>query len=132
VKKLLVMFTACAFAAIGLVVWVLGNSTHRGPWELAFSLVLLLLICSIAIMGVRKLRARRADEPTEDELSKVMMMEASSHAYYVSIYLWFALMLANSRLHLGSESLIGVGISGMALAFLASWIWAKTVARHDD
>jgi len=129
--RTMVMLAACAFAAAGLAVWAFGSTGDRGPWEWVSVTAALLLVGLAAASAGRRLREQRSGEPDEDELSRAVMRKASSLAYYLSLCAWFALELFSGRLGLDAESLIGVGIAAMALAFFVSWLWAKVLAVHS-
>ena len=79
-----------------------------------------------------RLRSHRLHEPAEDELSKKIMMRASSLAYYVSIYLWLFVMYISDKTTLEAHSLVGAGILGMAVVFLLCWIGVKAFGMKNE
>ena len=53
------------------------------------------------------------------------MQKAAATAYYISLYLWLALVFFNDKFSLETESLIGNGIIGMAILFALCWVYYK-------
>lgn len=85
-----------------------------------------LVVVGFAVfIGINRIKSVIQKEPIEDELSKKIMIKASSISYYISIYLWLIIMYFSDKVALESHSLIGAGILGMAIIFLLSWIGVK-------
>ena len=88
--------------------------------------IVIILIVGFAIyIAMNRLRSVRRGEPAEDELSKKILLKASSFSYYASLYLWVAMIFVNDRTKLDTEILLGIGILGMAVIWVAFVIFFK-------
>jgi hypothetical protein len=122
-QKTLLIFIISALVLITLSVWAVnmrGNITDI----VAVSIVVLLAGFGL-YLGISRLKSIKKKEAMEDELTKTIMIKASSYAFYISLYLWLLIMYFSDKTSLESHSLIGAGIAGMALIFLISWIAIK-------
>jgi peptidoglycan/LPS O-acetylase OafA/YrhL len=61
-------------------------------------------------------------EPAEDELSKKLLLKTAAWSYYVSLYLWVAMLFIKDRVNLDTEEILGAGILGMAASFAICWL----------
>jgi len=50
------------------------------------------------------------------------MKKASSLSYFISLYLWLAIMYFSEKLNYETHTIIGAGILGMALVFAVCWL----------
>jgi len=73
-------------------------------------------------IGVKRLLSFKRGEPVEDELSKKILLKASSISFYVSIYLWLFIMYYSDKTQLESHTIIGMGILGMSIIFAIAWV----------
>jgi hypothetical protein len=94
---------------------------------------ILLVVVGFGIFaGFTRMKSAMRGEPAEDELSKKIVLKASSYAFYFSIYLWLAIMYFSDRIKLETHSLIGAGIFGMALLFVVCWLFFKVKGLKDE
>ncbi len=101
--------------------------------EGALTAAITVILVGLALFkGWRRIQSSRRGEPAEDELSRLVTARAASLAYYVSIYFWLFMMYMSNRTSLESHTLIGAGIGGMAVIFLASWIWVKAFGPNHE
>ena len=89
-----------------------------------FGVIGLLIVFALFIVFSR-FKSERRGEPAEDELSKKIMMKASSIAYFISIYFWLGLMYYSDREPDEPRHLIGMGIFGMAVIFAVCWLFIR-------
>jgi len=83
-------------------------------------------------VGVSRLKSERKGLPAEDELSRKLLTKASSISFYASLYYLLILGYLSDRIKLENHSLIGVGIIGMAILFVISWIFFKIKGLKND
>ncbi len=124
-KKTVIIFILAALVLLSLVLWVVSANMS---WNFQEVLMVsgVVIICGFAVyIGLKRVQSSVRKEPAEDELSKMVMTRASALSYFISIYLWLALMYFSDRINLESHTLIGAGILGMAFVFLLSWIGVK-------
>ena len=50
------------------------------------------------------------------------MQKTAAWSYYVSLYLWLAIMYFSDKLHYETHTIIGAGILGMAVIFAICWL----------
>jgi len=51
------------------------------------------------------------------------MQKTASLSYYVSLYLWLAIMYFSDRINYETHTIIGAGILGMAVIFAVCWLF---------
>ena len=91
-----------------------------------------LLIAYAVFVGFRRLKSERRGEPVEDELSKRILQKTAAWSYYISLYLWVAMIYIKDRVEMDSEQLIGTGVLGMAVTFVVCWLFIKFRGlRHE-
>lgn len=96
---------------------------------IAIAVVILVYGILILVKGVRDAKNRL---PSRDELSKKILLRGAATSYYVSIYLWLAIMYFEERIELERSSLIGAGILGMAIIFALSWMYHRFFSKAHD
>ncbi|KJS79986.1 MAG: hypothetical protein JM58_19455 [Peptococcaceae bacterium BICA1-8] len=57
--------------------------------------------------------------PIDDERSKKIRMYAASYSYFISIYIWLALLAFHK--YLDRDDILIAGLLGMAISFFAFW-----------
>ncbi len=70
----------------------------------------------------RQMRSAHSGEPGEDEYSKKVMQKSAALSYYISLYLWVAMIYIEDRVDWDGEAVIGSGIVGMGVIFAVSWL----------
>jgi small-conductance mechanosensitive channel len=125
------MFVISALVVASVALWVLKGNIAGNTQEIVMSAIVLVIVGFAVYLGLSRLRSHRLHEPAEDELSKRVMMRASSLAYYVSIYLWLFVMYISDKTTLEAHSLVGAGILGMAVVFVLCWIGVKVAGTKN-
>jgi hypothetical protein len=87
-----------------------------------FSTILLVAGFAVAL-AISKLKSAKEGLGSEDELSQLLKDKASSRSYYVSLYWWLIVMYMSDKTSIATDTLIGVGILGMAVLFAGFWIY---------
>ena len=124
-KKIVLIFVITGLLIITIILWAINAHISGNIQEILMLAVLLVVIGFALYFGWRRIKSYRLKEPLEDELSKKMMIKASSLSYYISIYLWLFIMYVSDKTSLETHSLIGAGILGMAIIFFLSWLGIK-------
>jgi len=131
-KRTIVMFVISALVVVSLALWALKGHIAGNPVEMIMTGISLVVVGFAVYLGISRLRSHRRHEPVEDELSKKVMLRASSLAYYISIYIWLFVMYVSDKTKLPGHSLIGAGILGMGVVFLLCWIGVKTFGMKNE
>ena len=92
---------------------------------------IVILVFALVVV-VKRWRAQKEKLPAEDEMFKQILRRGAATSYYVSIYLWLALMFFEDRVDPERHTLIGAGILGMAIIYALSWIYHNYIRRSHD
>jgi hypothetical protein len=131
-KKSVWTIVLAIFVLISIGIWFfLQKSTVSSP-ELFQSPILIVIIGFGVFIGVSRFKSVRKGEPAEDELSKKLLTKASSFSFYATLYWLLILMYLSDRIKLETHSILGIGILGMAVLFVLSWIFFKIKGLKDD
>ena len=122
-KKAVIMFVIAAVVIFTAVLWFMSIDTAYKPADLLKLGVVILVVGFALFAAYKRLTSAKRGEPAEDELSKKIMQKTAAFSYYISIYLWLAIMYFSDRLHLETHTLIGSGILGMAIVFALCWLF---------
>ncbi|MBM3421009.1 MAG: hypothetical protein FJY11_07735 [Bacteroidetes bacterium] len=118
--------TSIAFLVALLVLatstWFMSSSGSLPAAEWIQYLVILVLVIFGLWFAFRRLGSARRNEPVEDEMSKRIMTKASSLSYFISLYIWVAVIYIKDRVNIDTEVLIGSGILAMAVVFAVIWV----------
>jgi peptidoglycan/LPS O-acetylase OafA/YrhL len=121
-KKIVIVFVVAALIVITTILWISGKGTESGFLEFVQYGIVLTIVVFALFLGFKRFKSYREREPREDELSKRIVQKAASLSYYVSIYLWLAIMYFSDRIKYETHSIIGAGILGMAVTFGICWL----------
>jgi peptidoglycan/LPS O-acetylase OafA/YrhL len=131
-KRAIVIFVLAAFLIVSSAIWFAYAATSFNLLEF-FPRIILVLIGGLAVLiGIRRIVSLKRGEPAEDELSKQIQVKTASISYYISIYLWLFIMYFCDRLNIDNHTLIGVGIAGMALIYVLSWVILRLKGLRDE
>lgn len=121
-KKALIIFILAAIVLFTCLLWIINSSVITGHKNILSLAVIILLVGFTIFIGLKRFTSVKRREPPEDELSKKILLKASSISYYISIYLWLFIMYFSDKTKMETDSLIGVGIMVMAMIFAISWV----------
>ncbi len=117
------MILLAALVIIGAIIWLLhGKNEIKTGTLVMFGTILLVAGFAVAL-AISKLKSAKEGLTSEDELSKLLKDKASSRSYYVSLYWWLIVMYMSDKTSVATDTLIGVGILGMAVLFAGFWIY---------
>ncbi len=121
-KRAYLVFIVAGLVLAATALWFLSSNTQFKAYDLVEIGIIIMVVGFAVYLGYKRFSSAKRGEPTEDEMSKKVMQRASSWSYYISLYLWLAIMYFSDRIKLESHALIGVGILGMAVVFAISWL----------
>ena len=131
-KRVIFIFVVAALLIVSSTIWFAYAASNFNLIEF-FPRIILFLVGGLAVfIGIRRISGIKRGEPAEDELSKKIQVKTASISYYISIYLWLFIMFFCDRLNIENHTLIGVGIAGMALIYLFSWIVLSMRGLRDE
>ena len=122
-KRSSLVFIVAALLVIATLVWGFIMPTYSGAIEYVHIGVILAVVIFALFFGYKRLTSERRGEPAEDELSKKVLQKTAALSYYISLYLWVAMLILKDRVSMDTEVLIGTGILGMAVVFAGSWLY---------
>jgi len=131
-KRTIIGFVISALVLLSLAIWAFRGHIAGNTQEIVMAAIVLVIVGFAVYIGISRLRSLQRHEPAEDELSKKVMLRASSLAYYISIYLWLFVMYISDKTTLEAHSLIGAGILGMAVVLLLCWIGVKMFGMKNE
>ncbi|MCD4791804.1 MAG: DUF2178 domain-containing protein [Bacteroidales bacterium] len=124
-KKIIIIFILSALLIIAVGVWIYSTNEPISLSDGIHIIVIFLLVVFATFIAFNKFKSIKKGLPAEDELSKKIMEKAASKTFYISLYLWLALMYIGNEKIDDPEKLFGAGIIGMALIFALSWLYFK-------
>jgi peptidoglycan/LPS O-acetylase OafA/YrhL len=124
-KKIIPVLVVSLLVIGATILWISGSEFSLPTAEIVQFIVIFLLVGFGIYVAINRLRSVRRGEPAEDELSKRILQKASSLSYYISLYLWVAMIYIKDRITVDTEVLLGSGILGMAVIWAVLVIWFK-------
>lgn len=121
-KRSMLVFVVAGLVLLTTLFWMIKASGAIDKTDTIQSWVIGLLIIFALFIGIRRLKSEKRGEPTEDELSKRVLQKSAAVSYYISLYLWVAIIYIKDKVSMDTEQLIGTGILGMAVTFALSWL----------
>ena len=86
--------------------------------EIIFVAAIVILFIVSIFFTIKRMKNRKQGLPEEDELSKKIMNKAGAKSFFVSLFLWLALLYIHNHTTVDTEILFGYGIIGMAFIFI--------------
>jgi peptidoglycan/LPS O-acetylase OafA/YrhL len=130
-KRSTLVFLIAFLVLLTTVIWFLSGIAGSNQTEFLHLGVIILIVAFAIFVGVKRLKSEKRGEPTEDELSKKVMLRTAALSYYVSLYLWVFLLFLKDRIKFETEQLIGTGILAMAVTFAVSWLYFNFKGVQD-
>jgi len=122
-KGMVVLIVAVAvLVLITTGLWVFSASGNLKTFDMASFGVIILVVAFALFVGYKRLVSAKRGEPAEDELSKKVLLKTAAWSYYISLYLWVAMLYIKDRVSLDTEEILGAGILGMAVSFAVCWL----------
>lgn len=120
-KRAYLVFIVAGLVLAATTLWFFSSDTQFKPYDLVEIGIIILVVGFAVYLGYKRFSSAKRGEPAEDEMSKKVMRKTASWSYYISLYLWLAIMYFSDRIKLENHALIGAGILGMAVVFAISW-----------
>ncbi|MBK9356242.1 MAG: hypothetical protein IPN08_02445 [Bacteroidales bacterium] len=131
-KKSMLVFVVAGLVVLSTILWMVNSAGMPDTTDTIQFGVIGLLIAFAVFVGFRRLKSERRGEPVEDELSKHILQKTAAWSYYISLYLWVAMIYIKDRVEMDNEQLIGTGVLGMAVSFVVCWLFIKFRGlRHE-
>lgn len=121
-KRTILIFTFAFLVIIAGGFWFANSDIKFALTDLMSFTVIIIVVGLAILFGVRRMMSFKRSEPSEDELSKKIVLKSSSVSFYISIYLWLVIMYFSDKIKMETHTLIGLGISAMALIFALTWV----------
>jgi uncharacterized membrane protein len=83
------------------------------------------------VKGIKNLKDEKKGLTTEDELSQKIKLRAGANAFTASFYLWTVILLFTIDSNINNEIILGIGIVGMGLIFVAFWFYHNNKGIDD-
>ena len=116
----------------GVIVWLTSPGVEINLLEILMIPGLILVVGFALYLAYRRFRSARQNLPAEDEMSKNILRRGAATSYYLSLYLWLAIMMFEEKIDLERSSLMGAGIMGMAIIFALSWVYHRYIRQSHD
>jgi len=131
-RKAIIVAVLAVLVTGTIIIWMLNSETPRfSEGFLMIPIQIVILVFAVVVL-VKRWRAKKEKLPVEDEMSKQILRRGAATSYYVSIYLWLALMFFEESIDLERSTLIGGGILGMAVIYALSWVYHNYIRRSHD
>jgi len=131
--KKIIPVLVVTFLVLGTtLLWFMSSGFSLSGAEVWHLVIIILLVAMGIYVAFSRLRRVNRGEPVEDEFSKKILQKASAISYYVSLYLWVAMIFVNDRTDMDTEVLLGTGILGMAVIWVALVIFFKIRGLRND
>ena len=111
-KKTVNIFVLCFLVLAGLALWIFKGKIALNLMQIIEVGCVIVVVGFAVYVGVSRLRSQKRGEPGEDELSRKVMLRASSLSFYISLYIWLFVMYISDKTTLPTHSLIGAGDPG--------------------
>ncbi len=131
-RKAIIIAVLAVLVTATIVVWMLNTETSKDIGSVLMPAILVVVLGFAVIVLIRRWKATKEKLPAEDEMSKNILRRGAATSYYVSLYLWLALMYFEESIELERSSLIGAGILGMAIIYALSWVYHNYFRRSHD
>jgi peptidoglycan/LPS O-acetylase OafA/YrhL len=121
-KRAIFVFILVVLVLITVGIWIFSRSSELKLTDLVSFAVIILVLGFAVFVGYKKFNSARRGEPAEDELSKKVMQKTAGLSYYISLYLWLAIMYFSDKFKYETHTFIAAGILGMAVTFAICWL----------
>jgi peptidoglycan/LPS O-acetylase OafA/YrhL len=121
-KKTMLIFIVATLVVVTTLIWILTSRSAFKPADLVMYGVIIVVVGFALFIGYKRLTSVKKGEPAEDELSKKVLQKTAAMSYYVSLYLWLAVMYISGKKDYEPHVFLSAGILGMAVIFALCWL----------
>ena len=129
-KKSFLAVIVSVLVIVTTVLWM-SDALSVSLGEYIQFVIIGILVCFGLYVGYRRFTSEKRGQPAEDEFSKKILQKSAAISYYISLYLWLAIMYLTDRLKIETDIMFGWGILGMAVIFAGSWIYFNLRGMKD-
>ena len=129
-KPYYLIFAISAIAVAALFI-LKSNGISIGE-NFTLPIILSVVVVFAIIVGVRRFKSLKHGEPAEDEYSKKIMQKTAAYSFYVSLYLWLVVSYFSEGSEMDTQQVIGLGVVGMAIVFVVSWVFVKLLGLRNE
>jgi hypothetical protein len=103
-------------------IWIIqpGKSTPSVLEYIFVGIIFLFILLGIYI-GYGRIKRRKLGLPEEDELSRKITQKSAAISFYISLFLWLAVIFILSHFPVDIKWLFSFGMMGMAIIFITCW-----------
>jgi peptidoglycan/LPS O-acetylase OafA/YrhL len=131
-KKTVLVFIVSALVVVTTVIWILTSGTAFKPADLVMYGVIIVVVGFALFIGYKRLTSVKKGEPAEDELSKKVLHKTAAMSYYISLYLWLAVMYVSDKMDYETHVFLSAGILGMAVIYALCWLVYNFRGVHNE
>ena len=121
-KKTMVIFIVAAMVLVTTGFWFFTSRSAFKPADMVMYGVIIVVVGFALFVGYKRLTSVKKGEPVEDELSKKVLQKTAALSYYISLYLWLAVMYVSDKRDYETHVLLAAGILGMAVVYAICWL----------
>jgi len=121
-KKTMIIFIVAAVILVTTGFWFFTSRSAFKPADLVMYGVIIVVVGFALFLGYKRLTSVKKGEPVEDELSKKVLQKTAALSYYISLYLWLAVMYVSDKRDYETHVLLAAGILGMAVVYAICWL----------
>jgi len=121
-KKIVIIFIVAALVLVTTGLWFFTSRSGFKLVDLVMYGVIIVVVGFALFVGYKRLTSVRKGEPAEDELSKKVLKRTAAFSYYISLYLWLAVMYVADKTDYETHVYISAGILGMAVIYAICWL----------
>lgn len=96
------------------------------------TIILLVIVALAIVVAIIRFKSFKNREPAEDEYTKKVMQKTASYSFYISLYLWLVVSYFSEDSSMDTQQVIGLGVVGMAIVFVISWIFIKLIGLRNE
>jgi len=118
----MIIFIVAAVILVTTGFWFFTSRSAFKPADLVMYGVIIVVVGFALFVGYKRLTSVKKGEPVEDELSKKVLQKTAALSYYISLYLWLAVMYVSDKRDYETHVLLAAGILGMAVVYAICWL----------
>ena len=131
-KKTVVLFIVAALVLLSAGLWFFTNGSSFKTSDLVPIGIIILVVGFAVFVGYQRLTSVRRGEPAEDELSKKVLHKTAAMSYYISLYLWLAVMYVSDKTDYEPHEYMAAGILGMAVIYAICWLVYNFIGVRNE
>lgn len=131
-KKPYYLIFALSAVAVAALFYLKSDGITTASSGFTMPIILTVVIVFAIIFGIRRFKGLKQGEPAEDEYSKKIMQKTAAYSFYISLYMWIVISYFSERSDMDTQQVIGLGVVGMAIVFVISWLFVKILGLRNE